>query len=279
MTRVLRAAVVQMSSQEDVPANLASARALASQAADRGARLVVLPENFAFMGDEGRKGEIAETLDERPKGPIGRSLGGLAEELGLWLVAGGMPERSNDVRRPYNTSALFAPDGRVVGRYRKVHLFDVTLSDGTTLEESRSTTRGDAPVVGSIDDGGEVSGIRLGMSICYDLRFPELFRRLVDGGARILSVPSAFTITTGKDHWHVLLRARAIENQVFMLAAAQYGRHPKGRQTYGKSLIVDPWGDVLAQCPEGEGVAVADLDLDAQDRVRRELPCLVHRRL
>jgi predicted amidohydrolase len=264
---VLRAAVVQLSSQDDVGENLARVRERVEEAASLGATLVGLPENFAYMGDEEGKRAIAESLED--PGPIGNALSSMAKEHRIHLFAGGMPERSSDPLRPYNTHAVFAPDGKLVARYRKIHLFDVDLPDGTSHRESNATFPGDEPVM------VDVSGVRVGLSICYDLRFPELYRRMI--GARVVLIPAAFTLTTGKDHWHVLLRARAIENQVFVLAPAQHGKHPRGRQTYGKSLIVDPWGDVLAQCGEGEGVAAASLDLVAQDRVRAALPCLRHR--
>jgi predicted amidohydrolase len=183
-----------------------------------------------------------------------------------------MPEKSDDPSRPYNTSVLLDPKGTVTATYRKVHLFDVSLADGTSLRESAATMAGSAAVT------AEVLGVRVGLSICYDVRFPEMYRKLVDEGARIFTVPSAFTLTTGKDHWHTLLRARAIENQVWVLAPAQHGKHPRGRQTYGKSLIVDPWGEVVAQCSEGEGMALARLDFEYQDRVRTSLPALLHRK-
>ncbi len=275
---VVQAAVIQLSSQDDVNVNLGRVRELVLEAGRAGAELVALPENFAFMGEESKKCQIAERVDEHPAGPIVSTLRLAAREAGVWLVAGGMPEKSPDSDRPYNTSLLFDAEGRLVSRYRKVHLFDVDLADGTKLLESAATMAGDEPVVEEITSrAGEPVG--LGMTICYDLRFPELYRRLGERGVRIVTVPAAFTLTTGKDHWHVLLRARAIENQVFVLAPAQHGKHPRGRQTYGKSLIADPWGDVLAQCSEGEGFAMAKLDFAAQDRVRKSLPCLTHRRM
>ena len=275
---LVQVAVIQLSSQDDVTANLARVRELVLEAGRSGAELVALPENFAFMGEESKKFEIAERVDADPAGPIVTALRLAARDARVWLVAGGMPERSDDLARPFNTSLLFEPDGRLVSKYRKVHLFDVDLPDGTKLLESGATTAGSEPVVDEIS-GRAGNPIPLGMTICYDLRFPELYRRLGERGARIVTVPAAFTLTTGKDHWHVLLRARAIENQVFVLAPAQHGKHPRGRQTYGKSLIVDPWGDVLAQCAEGEGFAMARLDFAAQDRVRASLPCLTHRRM
>lgn len=268
----MQVAVIQLSSQDDVTTNLERVNAVVAEAARAGAELVTLPENFAFMGEEQNKREIAESTEDGG-GPITKAITSAAAHNRVWLIAGGMPEASGDAARPYNTSLLIAPDGRIVARYRKIHLFDVDLPDGTRLLESGATCAGTEPVVASV---GEV---KVGMTICYDLRFPELYRRLVDQGARLVTVPAAFTLTTGKDHWHVLLRARAIENQVFVLAPAQHGRHPRGRTTYGKSLIVDPWGDVLAQCGEGEGFALARLNFAAQDRVRASLPCLSHRRI
>ena len=268
----MKVAVVQLSSQEDVGANLSRVRALVAEAARGGAELVALPENFAFMGEEAKKREIAEPTEESP-GPITRAVLEIAREQNVWIVAGGMPEASGDPERPYNTSLLVTPEGKVLARYRKMHLFDVDLPDGTKLLESSATKSGGAPVV------ADLGKFKLGMTICYDVRFPELYRHLMNAGVRVVTVPAAFTVTTGKDHWHVLLRARAIENQVFVLAPAQHGRHPKGRTTYGKSLIVDPWGDVLAQAGEGEGIAHATLDFAAQDRVRASLPSLQHRRM
>jgi predicted amidohydrolase len=269
------AAVIQLSSQDDVSKNLARATLLIGEAARAGAQVVALPENFAYVGDDEGKLAVAERVDGRldDKGPVLAAIGAAARENSVYVVAGGMPETSEDPRKPYNASVLIDPHGAVVAVYRKVHLFDVDLPDGTSLRESDATSAGHEPVVARVRD------VPLGMTVCYDLRFPELYRALERRGARIITVPAAFTLTTGKDHWHVLLRARAIENQVFVLAPAQHGKHPRGRQTYGKSLIVDPWGDVLAQCGEGEGFAVARLDLGYQDRVRAALPCLAHRRL
>ena len=269
----MRVGVVQMNSQDDLAANLRRATALVDEAAKAGAEVISLPENFAFFGDDAQKRAHAEVVGGRAHGPIVSALAEVAKEHRVHIVAGGMPERSDDAERPFNTSVLVDPSGAVVATYRKVHLFDVDLPDGTSLKESQATTAGrDASVT-------DVRGVKLGMTVCYDLRFPELYRALGAKGARVVTVPAAFTLTTGKDHWHVLLRARAIENQVFIVAAAQHGKHPRGRQTYGKSLIVDPWGDVLAQCGEGEGFAVARLDFAYQDKVRAAIPCLDHRKM
>lgn len=267
----LRAAAVQVSSQEDVRKNLADCRALVERAHASGARLILLPENFAYFGpDEGRRA-VAERFGEG--GPIESALSEWARSANAYVVAGGMPERSDDGERPYNTCAAFSPDGRLMASYRKVHLFDVELADGTTLRESAKTSAGSAPVVADID------GFKVGLSICYDVRFPELYRRLADQGAEVLVVPAAFTVHTGKDHWAVLLRARAIESQAWLVAAAQWGRHPGGRTTFGHSMIVDPWGAIVAECSDRTGLIVADLDRAYLERVRAELPSLRHRKL
>jgi predicted amidohydrolase len=265
-------AVVQLNSQDGVLANLGRAKHWIAQAAALGAKLVTLPENFAFMGEEAGKRELAESLDGPRPGPILSALAENAAACGVWVLGGGMAEKSDDPARPFNTSVLVDPSGAVAAKYRKVHLFDVSLADGTAACESAATTAGSDVVT------ADVLGVRLGLSICYDVRFPELYRRLADHGARVVTVPAAFTLTTGKDHWNVLLRARAIENQVYVIAPGQHGKHSRGRQTYGKSLIVDPWGEVVAQCSEGEGFAVAHLDFEYQDRVRKSLPALSHRK-
>lgn len=263
---------VQMSSQGEVGANLERALALVGEAVRRGAEAVVLPENFAFMGDEEGKRAVAEDLD-RADGPIARALGEAARLHGVSIVAGGMPERSGDPSRPFNTCAVFGSDGVIAARYRKVHLFDVDLADGSRYRESASTTAGAEPMTAG------VAGMKVGLSVCYDVRFPELYRALSRAGADVIVVPAAFTLMTGKDHWHVLLRARAIESQAYVVAAAQWGKHPRGRQTYGKSCIIDPWGDIVAQASDAEGVITAALDRAYIERVRAGLPALQHRRL
>jgi predicted amidohydrolase len=272
----MRVTAVQLSSQADVDQNLSRVVHWVERAAREGSELIVLPENFAFFGDEERKREVAEDLSA--PGPVTRTLSELARRLGVFLVGGGMPERSSDPEKPYNTSVLFDREGALLAAYRKVHLFDVSLADGTELRESRATSAGSTPSVTALGAPRVEGTPKLGMTVCYDLRFPELFRALGALGATVVTVPAAFTLTTGKDHWHVLLRARAIENQTFVVAAAQHGSHPRGRRTYGKSLVVDPWGDVLAQAGEGEGLASATLDFSYLMKVRAELPCLTHRR-
>jgi deaminated glutathione amidase len=270
--RRLDVAVVQLSSQSDVGENLAQCEHWVAAAAARGAELVVLPENFAFMGEEAERAALAESLSD-PTGPILRTLAELARRHRVHLVAGGMPERSGDPARPFNTNVAVDPSGAVTASYRKIHLFDVDLADGTTLRESASTMPGVAPCVVSL------GGFGVGLSICYDVRFPELYRTLAATGAELVLVPAAFTLHTGKDHWHVLLRARAIESQCYVAAAAQWGKHPRGRTTYGHALIVDPWGTVIAEVPDGPGFAVATIEARRIQSVRESLPSLRHRRL
>ena len=270
--RRLEVAAVQLSSQNRVAENLATCAELCAAAATRGARLVVLPENFAFMGPDSERGHHAEVLGD-VDAPIQRALASLARRHAIFVVGGGMPERSDNAERPFNTAVVFDPSGTIVGSYRKIHLFDVDLVDGTTLRESQTTTSGSDPVLIRIDDFG------VGLSICYDMRFPELYRALVRLGAEILLAPSAFTLHTGKDHWHVLLRARAVESQCYVVAAAQWGKHPLGRTTYGHALIADPWGTVIAECSDGRGFALGTVDSGRLKSVRASLPSLEHRKL
>jgi predicted amidohydrolase len=266
----MRAAVVQMTSRDDVAENLAAARALVASAAEQGAELVALPENFAFLRREGAPVPCAQGLD----GPIVGFLRERARAHRVWLVGGTFPEDAGG-GRVHNTCVVVDPDGLVVAVYRKIHLFDVDLraSGGGAFEESKTVAPGEEVVMAETPFGG------LGLSVCYDVRFPELYRALTERGARLLAVPSAFTRETGKDHWEVLLRARAIENQAFVLAPAQCGVHSPERASYGRSLIVDPWGLVLARAPDRPCAVVAECDLADQDRVRSSLPALRHRRL
>jgi predicted amidohydrolase len=282
--RLVRAAAIQMTSSDDVTANLEAVRRLVRRAAGRGADLVGLPENFAFLGsDRDHRLSIAERLppgldpagggaSQAPPGPILAAMQALARETQVSLLLGGFPEATAAGDRIYNTCLVLGPDGGLLGRYRKIHLFDVDLPGGARFRESDSVEPGAHATVVELPWG------KLGLSVCYDLRFPELYRRLVEGGARVLAIPAAFTAETGKDHWQVLLRARAIENQAFVFAPAQVGHHGGNRRSYGHALIADPWGVVLAECGEGEGVAFAELDLAYQDDVRARLPCLLHRR-
>jgi deaminated glutathione amidase len=269
--RKTRVAVVQMTSRDDVAANLETTERLVRAAAEERAELVVLPECFAFLGPEQGKLEIAEPLPEG--GPILAGCAALARELGVELVLGGFWEKGASAAKVRNACVHLGRDGAVRAVYRKIHLFDVDLPDGTKVEESATVEPGSEPVVTDTAFGP------LGLTVCYDVRFPELYRKLVDRGAVALAIPAAFTLTTGKDHWHVLLRARAIESQSWVLAAAQTGRHFGNRVSYGHALICDPWGCVVAEHGEGEGIAVATIDPGAVDRVRRSLPSLAHRRI
>jgi predicted amidohydrolase len=271
----LRVAAVQMCSTDDVSANLARARDLVREAVSAGAALVGLPENFAYLGsDRDHKLALSESLDGPADGPILAAMKRLGAETGAWILLGGFPERvAGDDARIGNTSVLLDPGGAVRARYRKLHLFDVEVPGGQSFRESETVAAGAGPVI------AETPWCKLGLSICYDLRFPELYRALAAGGARLLAVPAAFTRETGKDHWHVLLRARAIENQAYVFAPAQWGFHGGKRASYGHALVVDPWGVVLAECGERDGYALASIDLGYQDAVRSKLPCLSHRRL
>lgn len=267
--RSMLIAAVQMTSGADKTKNLETATHLIRKASKRGAELIGLPENFAWMGPESERDENAEALE----GPTMKHLASIAQELSVTLLCGSVLERGAPGGRLYNTSVLFGPDGSRLAVYRKIHLFDVEVGDGQTYRESAAVAPGVDVVVADSPAG------KIGLSVCYDLRFPELYRRLADGGAVLLTVPAAFTLATGKDHWEVLLRARAIENQAYVLAPAQQGRHPRDRQTWGHAMVVDPWGLVTARCSEGEGAALAELDLELLGKIRRSLPALTHRRL
>jgi deaminated glutathione amidase len=253
-----------------VARNLATATRLVSEAADAGARFVALPENFGFLSSDADVVHHAQSIDD---GPFVAPLRNLARARTIYVLAGSVPERGPDAAHIYNTSVLIGPDGGSVAKYRKIHLFDVDLDDGTKLEESSTCAPGSELVTADID------GYCTGLSICYDLRFPELYRGLVSRGARVLTVPAAFTLHTGKDHWEMLLRARAIENQCYVVAPAQFGHHGGKRWSWGKAMVVDPWGTTLAVAPEGEGFVTARLSASSQDDVRRRLPALRHRKL
>jgi deaminated glutathione amidase len=265
--RKLVAAAVQMSSTPDKAENVATAERLIREAASRGADLVALPELWSCHGQDAVYRENAETVP----GPTTEFLGGLARELGIYLLGGSILEAVPGADRLYNTSTFYAPDGAPVATYRKIHLFDVKAPDREYLE-SRTMVPGDEVVT------AKAGPTTLGLSVCYDVRFPELYRLLALRGAEVLAVPAAFTLQTGKDHWEVLLRARAIENQAFVIAPAQWGQKADGRWTYGRSLIIDPWGTVLATCPDRDGLALAELDLQYLDRLRTEFPALANRR-
>lgn len=274
------AAAIQMTSRADRDANLATARRLLEAAAAGGARLAALPENFAFMGR--RDTDKLALAESDGDGPIQSMLAAAARELGLWIVAGTVPLAvAGDAGRVWPASLVYDEHGARVARYDKIHLFDVELpvasasGTGERYRESATLARGDAAQAIVVDTPIG----RLGLSVCYDLRFPELYRRLVAAGAEVLCVPAAFTARTGEAHWNTLLKARAVENQCHVIAPAQWGRHDSGRETWGHSLIVDPWGETLAEQVDGEGAAVAAIDPARRAQVRGSFPSLTHRRL
>jgi predicted amidohydrolase len=271
------AAVVQLTSTSDGEASCRAAEELIRKAAGRGATFVATPENTNYLGPHDEKVRLAEPVRtaEGDYGPTCGRFAALARELSIHLLLGSFNEVGPDPGRCYNTSVLFGPDGQVVATYRKIHLFDVAVPPDVIFQESATVTPGDAVVVAATPFA------RIGLSICYDLRFPELYRALVGGGAQVLAVPSAFTAATGKDHWEPLLRARAIENQCWVLAPAPHGRHDDGglRASWGHAMIVDPWGHVVACASDGPGIAMAEIDLGRLRTVRERLPALTHRRL
>jgi deaminated glutathione amidase len=264
----VRAAAIQLNATEDTDRNLERADRLVRDAAARGAQLVVLPEKWTVLGTREHMAAGAQTLD----GEAISWARSTAAQLGIDLVAGSLFEHVEDAEKGFNTSVHVGPDGEIQSVYRKIHLFDVEV-DGAVYAESSTEDPGDEIVVTEL-----AGGLKLGMSVCYDLRFPELYRILALRGAELLTVPAAFTLPTTRDHWEVLVRARAIENQCFVIAANQIGNHPGGLRSGGRSLIVDPWGLVLAGAPDTETAIVADLDLENLRDIRRRLPSMARRR-
>ncbi len=263
------AAAIQMLATDDKAANLKEAEHEVRRAAAQGARLIALPEVFIWRGDKRLEREFAESIP----GPTSKTMGALAGELETYLLAGSILEAIPGSAKVYNTSLFFGPSGNLLASYRKIHLFDVDLANGTSLRESASREYGDSLVV------TDTEFCKAGLSVCYDLRFPELYRTLAKQGAELIFVPSAFTAYTGEAHWEALLRARAIENQVYIIAPDQFGKSAKSFDTHGHSMIVDPWGEILSELPDGPGVITAEIDLDYLAKVRAELPALKHRRL
>jgi nitrilase len=267
-----KVAAIQMATSPNVSANLLEAERLISEAAESGAGLIVLPENFAFMGEHER--QMCTLREHQGDGPLQNFISQMARRHGVWLVGGTIPMEASDGAKVRAASLVFDNQGRMVARYDKIHLFDVQLVESDErYEESNTIEPGDQTLVVDTPFG------RLGIAICYDLRFPELFRKLMAQGAEIFVVPSAFTAITGKAHWETLVRARAIENLAFVVAAAQGGYHLNGRETHGHSMIVDPWGTVLAQVPRGTGFVSVELDRDYQRTIRRTFPTIEHLRL
>ena len=267
----MKIAALQMVSTPDVGRNVEAARRLIGQAAAAGAQLVLLPEYFCLLG---RRDDDKLAVAEAPgAGPIQQALADAAREHGLWVVGGTLPLRGPDAAHAMNSCLVFAPDGTPAARYDKIHLF--AFDNGRErYDEGRTLCAGDA-----VPTAVQCGPLRVGLSVCYDLRFPELYRALMSPPCDLLCVPAAFTYTTGQAHWELLLRARAVENQCYVIAAAQGGTHENGRRTWGHSLIIDPWGQVLAVQPEGEGVVMAEVDPARIAQVRLQLPALAHRRL
>ena len=258
-------AVIQMTSGKDEKRNVGKALELVARAADLGAAIIGLPENWSHIRDNEDPAPEAVAFDA---GPV-KELRDVCRERRITLVAGTVPEPAPG-GRVFNTCPVIGPDGGILAAYRKIHLFDVFIKDGADHQESKVVAPGEDPVTVETPVG------KIGLTVCYDLRFPELYRWLALDGARMIFTPAAFTLHTGKDHWVPLLRARAIENLVYIAAPAQYGRHTQQRQSYGKSMIVDPWGVAVATAPDRECVIVAEVDFAAQDAYRKQLPCLEH---
>ncbi len=265
---VIRVAAVQMNSRDDKAANIATALSLIDRAAASGARLIALPEVWTYLGPSEGNRAAAETIP----GPLTELLAERARRHGVYLHAGSILERREGEPLLANTTVVFDPSGEIVARYSKLHMFDVVLDGVASYQESETVAPGDEIVTFDLD------GVSVGLAICYDLRFPELFRILALRGADIIVLPAAFTMTTGKDHWEVLIRARAIEDGVYMIAPGQVGQFPPNSWNYGRSLIVDPWGIVLATAPDEETVIVSDLDLALVRKARRQVPSLANRR-
>jgi len=263
------AAAVQMVASDDKAANLAEAARWVRRAALEGAKVVALPEVFIWRGSKKLERENAEPVP----GPTSNALAALAAELKIYLLAGSILEEIPGSEKAYNASLLFEPSGMLLASYRKIHLFDVDLANGVSLRESATRAYGDAIVVARSDL------CTMGLSVCYDLRFPELYRGLAERGAQIIFVPAAFTAYTGEAHWEPLLRSRAIENQAYVIAPGQFGQSPSSFATHGHSMIVDPWGKILAELADGAGIVTAEIDIEYLIKVRAELPALRHRRL
>lgn len=265
-------AAIQMASGPNVSANLLEVSGEITSACKAGAKLIVLPENFSIMGLEDR--EYIEVAEVEGQGPIQDFLAGQARKNKVWIIAGTIPLQSDVENKVYAACLVYNSDGERVGRYNKIHLFDVYLATtGETYKESETFVAGNEAFVIETPFG------KIGIAVCYDLRFPELFRKIVQLGATVIVVPAAFTAITGKAHWEVLLRSRAIENLCYVIASAQGGYHVNGRETYGHSMIIDPWGTILECLPQGFGYVVADIDISNVKKIRQNFPVLGHRKI
>ncbi len=265
MTKV---AAVQMISAPTIPENLVTARRLITEAAHKGAELVLLPEYWAAL--EARDSDKIAHAEEPGNGPVQDFMSGIAKELGIWLLGGTVSLKSSVAGKVLNTTLVYNPQGENVARYDKIHLFSF-VKENESYDESRAITPGDKVVTFDAPFG------RVGLSVCYDLRFPELYRAM--GPCALIVMPAAFVYTTGKAHWEILLRARAIENQCYLLASGQGGRHPTGRKTYGYSMLINPWGEIVDVLPEGEGIVMGDIDQNLLNDIRERLPALKHRKV
>ena len=270
LQKPLVAAAIQFTSTPDSNDNLNRIQKFLREASQLGAELTVIPENFGFLGPESQKLSHAQSIEN---GPFIAAIREVAAQCNMAVIAGGIPEIGPDPGHVYNTSVFVGRSGEILGSYRKMHLFDIELRGGFSFKESSCVAPGEEPVVVAFE------GWNVGLSVCYDLRFPEYYRALVEKGADILTVPAAFTLETGKDHWDILLRARAIENQAYVIAAGQFGFHLKGRVSWGKSCIIDPWGTILACAPESEYVVLSRLDPAHLEETRANLPCWSHRKI
>ena len=264
----LNVAIIQMNSQDDKQANIAAALDLIDRAAATGARLIALPEVWTYLGPDDVSRDQAETIP----GPITELLAQRARHHGVYIHGGSLYETRPGDPGMYNTTVVIDPTGEIIARYSKIHMFDVVLDGVAKYQESATVTPGDEIAITEID------GVLVGLTICYDLRFPELFRILALKGAQAIMLPAAFTLMTGKDHWETLIRARAIENELYMIAPAQWGTHPPGNWCYGRSMVVDPWGTVLTTASDGVGIAYATIDPSRVATVRRQIPSLANRR-
>lgn len=275
----MRTALIQLTSTRDIQQNLATSQQLAHAALDAGARWLLFPENTPFMGPDHEKLAIAEPID----GPMVDFYRAIARDGQCWLTLGSFPEKIENDERTFNTSLLIDPQGNITAVYRKIHLFDVETEGNQIFRESDSVQPGKdvvvAPFTFTPRNSNEIQTRNVGLTVCYDLRFPELYRALVNQNAHVLTVPAAFTLATGRDHWHPLLQARAIENQCYVLAPNQWGHHYGNRHCYGHSVIYDPWGRQIACASDRETFIIADLDFDYLDQIRDKMPCLSHQRL
>lgn len=269
----MQIALAQMTSRRDVEENLETCRRMCVESAEHGASWILFPENAPFLGKDSEKFEVAQGLD----GPMIAAYQEMARANDLWVTVGGFPEATDDPRQTYNTQVMIDPAGRIDAVYRKMHLFDAVVDSETAYRESDHVRAGEEIVTTTVHAGEE--SFVVGLTTCYDLRFPELYRRLIEAGSTVLTVPSAFTLQTGRDHWHPLLQARAIENQAWVLAPDQFGHHFGKRWSYGHSVAYDPWGRQIACASDRIGVSYCEIDADYVEEVRRRMPCQEHRRL